>query len=131
MRSVAGSKLSAWEAMLRRGALFVKVTTRGSQHEKFVYSDGTRLLWRNAVGQGDERALALQRIERVVPGQVTRAFRARNRAGGEDRCFSVVTDDRTLDLEVVAGALKPAQVRDEWVEAIKAAAVKAGAKLQA
>ena len=99
-------------------------------HEKFVWSDGTRLFWRNAVGQKDERSLLLQHITRIAPGQVTSAFRRRARPGDIESSFSVITADRSLDLVVVTGSVNPVHVRDEFIDALRNAAIAAGAKLK-
>jgi hypothetical protein len=95
--------------MLVMGSVFVKHGRRGSPHNRYVWVDGDLLAvhWRAVGGStfasGESRGTMLvSSIHDVQPGRESAVF-ARSRAsrpGRDDACFTIVADDRTLDLEV-------------------------------
>ncbi|CAA0822285.1 Regulator of chromosome condensation (RCC1) family with FYVE zinc finger domain [Striga hermonthica] len=82
---------------LKKGAHLLKYGRRGKP--KFcpfrLSTDETALIW--CYGK-DERQLELRRVSRIVPGQRTSIFQRYPRPEKEYQSFSLIYDDRSLDL---------------------------------
>jgi hypothetical protein len=134
-RRARHSLQGAMERMLARGNLFIKITSRGAAHERYVWCDFTRqrLFWALVSNDGlvkeSARSLQLKQITRVISGQGTDAFHRHARPGLSSACLSVATPYRTLDLQVVASG-NAQEIRDEWLDALTAAALASGARLE-
>ena len=116
--------------ILTRGSMFVKTTTRGNTHRRFVYvsPDLRTVYWAPPdslfmSSTQDVRSMSLIGA-RVLAGQQTIPFHRRNEFRVANKCFSIVTRRRSLDLEIVHAETSPMDVeehRDEWVRAFQKA----------
>jgi hypothetical protein len=104
--------------LLEAGQVFMKHAFGkvGNPHPRFVQltPDHQRITW-HAVGDTRRvESLPLASVLEVRPGQASEVFGRSGKAGRDAFCFSIVTTDRTLDLEADS---KP--IRDAWVTALK------------
>jgi hypothetical protein len=113
---VARVEALRYRALLLRGAVFKKHGKRGKPNERFVgmrddfgaicYRDPAKSKWKEEIDKSS--------ITEVVAGASTKVF-TRSKVD-ETRCFSVISDDRTLDLELLPNSNED---RDLWVAAIR------------
>jgi len=107
---------------LLKGDVFLKYSLSGQQHNRFVcvIDDFTEIVWKDP-----KKDTAVQNIKKdfrikvdsileVYAGQKTETFLRSGRAFRAVCCFSIITKDRTLDLEC-----KTSGERDMWVKAFK------------
>jgi hypothetical protein len=114
-------------SMLHQGGEFIKFGRAGKPHVRHVcvtvFGD---LHWSEQrmdadVFQPSRTFVRLQDVTRVEAGKTTEVMRREHaRRAPDELCFSVVTPERTLDLE----ATTPTQ-RDDWLEALRAAVAEA------
>lgn len=90
-------------ALLQQGGLFQKHTSGRKPHPRFVClsSDGKSILWHeNAARTKGSKRIIVKDIKRVVVGHKTSAFKSKfAKVDSETRCFSLITDSRSLNLE--------------------------------
>lgn len=101
--------------LLVTGGIFLKFGRRGKPHLRhvFVSADLKLVQWRALNRTRPSGTLSTVSINEISSGRKTRVFQ-RFRSDKEDLSFSIVADERTLDLELT----KDNRVaRDEWEEA--------------
>lgn len=83
----------------------------GLPHDKFIKLDyeTMSLVW-------DEKTLPVREITQIQAGKTSKAFARTGKKSLADCCFSVVSTQRTLDLECPSSA-----IRDQWVAALQKA----------
>jgi len=130
---VRGNSVSESVALLTKGAEFVKHGRRGNPHLRFVWMQRKShasldcIRWcevekfqreRARVSTSSKRSIRLQDISTIRLGCQTDIFRRSKSslvdAAAAERCFSLVTPHRTLDV-----AASSAAVRDAWVSALQ------------
>jgi hypothetical protein len=99
---------------LEEGRMFVKYGRMGRPHRRCVWLElraPARIVWAHE-RSGSSRSLPLGPNTKVLAGATTAVFlkHADRVRGRENCCFSVVSSDRTLDLEADSQG-----VRDAWV----------------
>ena len=96
------------------GDVFLKYGRSGNPHERYVFllEDPPRLCWQNKGKTGIPRFILNQQILDVELGSTrTKVFQRYNiPAELDDRCFSIIAEDRTLDLQA-----RSKEVRSTWV----------------
>jgi len=108
--------------MLIDGCNFTKHGRKGSPHKRFVWvSDNfDRIMWAESKKKHNkkdkidsESEILFSEIIAVEGGHTTQVFQRSGKNGsGPDLSFSIITKDRTLDLEAIAK-----NIRDDWVKA--------------
>jgi len=102
--------------MLIEGCNFTKHGRKGNPHKRFVWvSDNfDRIMWAESKKKQDKRdtEILFSEIIAVASGHTTQVFQKTGKKGGPDLSFSIITKDRTLDLEAIAK-----NIRDDWVKA--------------
>eukprot|EP00455_Lapot_gusevi_P014893 TRINITY_DN174_c0_g2_i1.p1 TRINITY_DN174_c0_g2~~TRINITY_DN174_c0_g2_i1.p1 ORF type:complete len:252 (-),score=23.71 TRINITY_DN174_c0_g2_i1:42-797(-) len=103
--------------LLTSGAVFQKHGRSGSPHARFVQlsEDRTRVMWRplDRSNESDIQYLLLRDIQMIKKGKQTAVFERTAGDGTDDMCFSLVTADRSLDLQALTS-----QQRNDWVNAL-------------
>jgi hypothetical protein len=103
---------------LQRGVVFTKFPEGmlGLPQKKFVFLEGARIFWCDLSKRvlDEKKSLMLPQVKEILLGKQTKALnKTLVKSTSADRCFSVVTLDRSLDL-----AADSATARDEWVFAV-------------
>eukprot|EP00735_Rhodelphis_limneticus_P013200 TRINITY_DN6763_c0_g1::TRINITY_DN6763_c0_g1_i1::g.3039::m.3039 TRINITY_DN6763_c0_g1::TRINITY_DN6763_c0_g1_i1::g.3039 ORF type:complete len:361 (-),score=71.21,sp/Q8BIJ7/RUFY1_MOUSE/41.18/1e-12,FYVE/PF01363.16/3.2e-16,Mcp5_PH/PF12814.2/4.9e-09,PH/PF00169.24/1.2e-05,PH_2/PF08458.5/0.0034,zf-AN1/PF01428.11/0.22,IBR/PF01485.16/0.095,IBR/PF01485.16/3.8e+03 TRINITY_DN6763_c0_g1_i1:38-1060(-) len=104
---------------LKTGATFVKHGRKGTPHRRFISltEDGEALTWTDLDNNtGRVERLPLNTVIEVRNGQTTEVFKRTGRPGKDNVTFSLVTSDRTLDLECDSK-----EIRDLWSKALSEA----------
>jgi len=97
------------------GDTFTKYSKYNEKKKKVTCTDDGRLFWSDLDVQKALSYIKLVDVTSVVKGKTTDVLKKKKDAKAE-RCFSIVTTGRTLDLEASS-----AMVRDTWVKAIQIA----------
>eukprot|EP00698_Gefionella_okellyi_P000734 TRINITY_DN10667_c0_g1_i1.p1 TRINITY_DN10667_c0_g1~~TRINITY_DN10667_c0_g1_i1.p1 ORF type:complete len:415 (-),score=90.24 TRINITY_DN10667_c0_g1_i1:108-1352(-) len=107
---------------LVNGAVMRKHGRKGRPHSRFMYlsHDLMHLSWSRTrrlplEGQPADRRIRIADVRDVLDGQQTEVFRRTGRRSMSDRCFSIVTTQRTVDLEA-----PDAQTRELWSSTMRA-----------
>lgn len=97
------------------GDIFLKYGRRGSPHERcvFLLMDPQRLCWQNKERNGEIKFILTEQIHDVELGSTrTKVFQKYNiPAELDERCFSIIAENRTLDLQA-----RSKEVRSSWVK---------------
>eukprot|EP00698_Gefionella_okellyi_P005458 TRINITY_DN14995_c0_g1_i1.p1 TRINITY_DN14995_c0_g1~~TRINITY_DN14995_c0_g1_i1.p1 ORF type:complete len:1007 (+),score=206.91 TRINITY_DN14995_c0_g1_i1:50-3022(+) len=101
------------ERRLAQGALFTKHGRSGRPHDRFVRIVNDRVEW-TEVKDTSEGHIRLSDVTDVVEGIQTSVARRTGDVARADCFLSIVTPQRTLDLECTTRA-----VRDEWVRLLR------------
>lgn len=100
--------------ILQTGAVFRKFSKRGFPHKRKVWLDTEKwvILWGDPSAKQDKAlSFGVNTITDVVPGVESAVFKANKRSFRyPSLCFSIVTTDRTLDLEC-----ENETVYDDWM----------------
>ncbi|KAL0221349.1 hypothetical protein RCL1_001203 [Eukaryota sp. TZLM3-RCL] len=102
---------------LIEGAVFLKHGKKGKPHYRFVWvsSDFSKILWRDPSKTKVRDEMDVSQVTDVLIGQLTDVFKRRSgHAGRENLSFSIISGERTLDLEASSE-----EERDLWVDAFK------------
>lgn len=110
---------------LKAGEIFLKHCRVGKPHRRFVYlsEDGQNVCWvpvhlannsnnpsaRKATGQ-----VAVSSITQIQLGQTTPVFAKKGKRNRDKYSFSLICQERTLDLETITQ-----EDRDDWAEAFR------------
>lgn len=106
-------------AILKRGNMFVKHQKKASPNPRFIFlaQDGLSLCWSDNEKAAEKKKfkdIKIRNMSDIKPGFGTEAFKAR-KPGMEAMCFSVISSERSLDLQA------PDQLtRDVWVDLLRA-----------
>lgn len=103
---------------LVRGAVLVKhnAGVGGTSRRHVRLSErGDAILYGPEGGKKAPKSLPVAELQAVSVGMDTPAFQRSGRPGTEGLCFSVITKDRSLDLEA-----SNERERGEWVDAVRA-----------
>lgn len=105
--------------ILFNGAHFMKYGKMGKPKSKFVVCSQDGILFWSDVGGGKTMtSLKVVNISKIFTGKKTSVFQRKIAANvAEELCFSVITNDRSLDLQA-----ESEEVRDAWVKALRYAA---------
>ncbi|GIQ83465.1 phosphoinositide phospholipase C family [Kipferlia bialata] len=111
-------QIAAWRALLTAGAVMKKCGSKGKPHPRHFSLDteGTSIHWRQEKRHSykEKDAMPITDIIKLVRGQTTEVFKRSVDPALEDRAFSVIGTERTLDLYA-----KTEEQREEWIEAIE------------
>ena len=91
---------------MMNGATFIKYGKKGAPKPRHVYLFEKFLCWRdpkdmsqpNVKAKSKYRMIALKEIEKIVQGRTTKQFE-KYKNGKDNLSFSIIAEDRTLDLE--------------------------------
>ena len=113
-------ELEQMRTMLLDGGKFLKFGKRGNPHVKHVCMSAIgNIHWSDKSmdykeEKPSESFVRILDIKEVIPGKTTSVLKRKVAdRSPEHLCFSIVTKDRTLDLQTVAG-----EQRDMWIRAI-------------
>lgn len=105
--------------ILLAGQVFLKhnigFSMKDSRRVVKLSDDRQCIIWHHIENKGDEQ-LPLYAVREVIKGHKTAVFERTGKKDREHLAFSVVADERTLDLEADTEV-----IRDLWVEALKQA----------
>ncbi|KAL0239891.1 hypothetical protein GEMRC1_009999 [Eukaryota sp. GEM-RC1] len=105
--------------VLIEGALFTKYSTRGTPGVRFVWfeQDLSSVCWRSTKSKTNDASsyLKFEEVTELKRGATTEVFQSQDRTKlRANCCFSLISEDRTLDLE----AQDPLQAED-WCRSIE------------
>jgi len=112
--------------LLKKGGKLTKFGQCGRGHEKYIgtNSNTDKLIWSNSKDFTKPHfSVNFSEVVAIFEGKKSRAFNLNTeqvRALPDPLCFSVVTQDRTIDLKA-----KTVAERNAWLQAIQAAVMKA------
>lgn len=108
-------------SLLKRGAVFNKYhhdtlgrfSTADRRRVVQLSEDGQSIEWHKVAEGSRVESLAMNTVTQIAPGHTTGAFKGSPKKNA-NRCFSIISSTRTLDLE----AHSPA-TRDQWVKGLR------------
>ena len=115
-----------YKELLYKGQMFVKhhhdpvgrfnLSNKDNHRLIRVSPDGQRVMWHKA-GKTDVYcdSIDLNTVVAINPGYTTLVFKQTGKKGMERNCFSIISSDRSLDLEAPSS-----EIARKWIEGLRA-----------
>lgn len=114
----SAEQVAKFKRMLTNGAVFLKHGRQGRPHKRFIWVPAPyeNVHWGVTMKKPSEKeCLPIKNLDLVLRGQATAVFaRHSGQPNREEMSFSLVVDQRTLDLEADS-----VETRNEWAEAFE------------
>ena len=99
------NRLAKFQASLVRGIDLIKHPRQGTPRKRVLFVDKGKLCCAETIKAGSNKTFSLSKVKRVVKGCETAVFKRTlgSEASSLDKsalCFSIIFDDRSLDLEM-------------------------------